>query len=92
MRFSLILVVLLAATGAHAGGVDMSTQTCQDWLDADDDVQDLMIAWLRGYIAGRSTSTVYDASRARADKQLLKAYCQAHPQNGVISAASQWGR
>jgi hypothetical protein len=92
MKYSLILLAVLAATAARAGGVDMSTQTCQDWLDADDDVQDLMTAWLRGYIAGRSTSTVYDASRERADRQLLKAYCQTHLQNGVISAASQWGR
>jgi hypothetical protein len=92
MKYSLILVALLAATSARAGGVDMSTQTCQDWLDADDDVQDLMAAWLRGFIAGRSTSTMYDAGRERADKQSMKAYCQSHPQNGVISAASLWGK
>jgi hypothetical protein len=51
-----------------------------------------MVAWLRGYLAGRSTSTVYDASHTRADAQLMRGYCQQHQDISVISAASQWGR
>jgi hypothetical protein len=91
MRLALILLALLAAVPARAG-VDMSTQTCRDWLDADEDAQEQMVAWLRGYLAGRSTSTVYDASHTRADAQLMRGYCQQHQDISVISAASQWGR
>jgi len=92
MRSTLILLAVLAAWPAHAGGADMSTQTCRDWLDVDDDTQDQMVAWLRGYQAGRSTSTIYDVRNARADKQFMRAYCQQHQDIGVISAASQWAR
>jgi hypothetical protein len=92
MRSALIVLLALAALPARAAGVDMSTQTCHDWLDAEQDVQDQMVAWLRGYQSGRSTSTVYDPGRARADAQMLRGFCQGHLDIGVISASSQWGR
>ncbi len=91
MRYSLIALVLIAAP-ARAASVDMGTMTCQDWIDAEDSAQDLMVAWLRGYIAGHSTSTLFDVSRELADAQALRAYCQGHPQTGVVSAMSQLGK
>jgi hypothetical protein len=92
MRYALIVALALAALPARAAAIEMSTQTCRDWLDAEQDVQDQMVAWLRGYLAGRSTSTIYDAGRSRADAQSLRGFCQGHLDIGVISAASQWGR
>ena len=70
----------------------MGTQSCQDWLDADDDQQDEMVAWLRGYLAGRATATTYNIGGARVDMAQLKAYCQSHKTDSVISAAGQWKR
>jgi hypothetical protein len=92
MKWSLIVLFTLAALPARAVGVDMNTQTCRDWLDADEDTQEQIIAWLRGYLAGRSSFTVYDAAHGRADAQRLRGYCQGHLDIGVISAASQLGR
>lgn len=86
---SLIFFALLTASAARAAPLDMSTQTCQDWLDADDDQQDQMVAWLHGYVSGHSGSTLYDLD-GRADEAKLKGYCQGHPTIGVISAAAQW--
>lgn len=91
MRFSLVFIALLAASAARAGPIDMSTQTCQDWLDADDDQQGQMVAWLHGYVSGHSGLTLYELD-GRADEARLKAYCQGHPTIGVISAAGQWKR
>ena len=88
-RSWLIALVLLAAP-ARAASVDMSTQTCQDWLDAGEDEQDMMVAWLRGYLAGKSTATLYNTSGARMDATALRGYCQGHSDAGLISAASQW--
>ena len=51
-----------------------------------------MVAWLRGYLAGRSSFTLYDTAHGRADAQLLKRYCQGHLAIGVVSAAGQLGR
>ncbi len=89
MRLALILLALLAAASARAAPLDMGTQTCQDWLDADDDEQDRMVAWLHGYLGGRANSTVYDVD-GRTDATILKAYCQGHRTIGLISAAAQW--
>ena len=94
MKACLLTLALFAALGspARAAPQDMSTLICQDWLDAGEEEQDQMIAWLRGYQSGRSTSTLYDSARARADATTLKRYCQSHLTVGVISAAGQWKR
>ena len=89
MKFALIFIGLLAASAARAAPQDMSTLTCQDWIDADDDQQDQMIAWLHGYVSGHSGSTLYDLD-AHADAVKLRTYCQNHSTIGVISAAEQW--
>ncbi len=84
------LLVLLALTfPARAAQVDMNIQTCQDWIDAGEDERDLMTAWLRGYVAGRASSGLYDLSATRADSARLKGYCQQHLINGLLSAAGQ---
>ncbi len=69
----------------------MNARTCQDWLDADDDEQEQTIAWLRGYLSGKSGTSLYDFVGARVDATALKRYCQGHLTIGVISAAGQWG-
>jgi acid stress chaperone HdeB len=76
----------LAALPARAGPVDMATLTCQDWIDSSDDEQDQMIAWLRGYLAGRSSATLYDTGASRLDHDRLMVACRRNPSIGVISA------
>jgi hypothetical protein len=92
MKYACVLIALAVLAPARAAALDMATQTCQDWLDSDDDQQDEMTAWLRGFIAGRATSTLYEPRAARSDIALLKVYCQSHKEDGLISAASQWKR
>ena len=89
------LIFLLSAAFAASGRAapqDMNTQTCQDWLDAGEDEQDQMVAWLRGYLAGRSTGALFDLARVRADATSLKRFCQGRLTAGLISAAAAWGR
>ena len=89
MKLFSLLIALFVASAARATPLDMGTQSCQDWLDADDDVRDQMVAWLHGYVAGHAGSTLYDLD-FRADEATLKAYCQSHPTIGFVSAAGQW--
>ena len=86
------LALLALAAPARAAPQDMNTQTCQDWLDAGEDEQEQMVAWLRGYTAGRSTGALFDVTRIRADATALKRFCQSHTAVGLVSAAAQWGR
>lgn len=89
MKRLCLLALLALAAPAHAGEVDMNTQTCQDWLDAGEDEQDMMAAWLHGYAAGRTSSGLYNVNGARADSARLKAYCQKHLDNGLLTASGQ---
>lgn len=75
---------------ARAAPVDMSTQTCQDWLNSDDDEQEQAVAWLRGYLSSKSGSNLYDFAAPLTDGTTLKRYCQNHLTDGVISAAGKW--
>lgn len=81
--------IFLGGAARADPGVDMATLTCQDWIDATDDEQDLMVAWLRGYLSGRSSSTLYNTNAALADRTALVGYCQRNRAIGVISAMSQ---
>lgn len=92
MKTWLLALALFAVLAPHASAasVDMGTLACQDWLDAGEEEQDQMVAWLRGYQSGRSTSSLYDPASARADAAVLKRFCQTHLTVGVVSAAGQW--
>jgi hypothetical protein len=92
MKSSLAIAALflILAAPARAASVDMNSRTCQDWLDSDDDEQEQTIAWLRGYLSGKSGASLYDFAGSRTDATALKRYCQNHLTVGVISAASQW--
>ncbi len=91
-KFGLAALLALVALPARAVPIDMATLTCQDWIDASDDEQDQMIAWLRGYLAGRSTTTLYDTTAARGDRDRLMVACRRAPTLGVISVMSQAAR
>jgi len=92
-RIALIcLIAAASAPAARAAQQDMNTTTCQDWLDAGEDEQEQMAAWLRGYLAGRSTGALFDLSRVRADAASLKKFCQGHLTVGLTGAATAFGR
>jgi len=86
------LIAAACAPAARAAPLDMNTTTCQDWLDAGEDEQEQMAAWLRGYLAGHSTGAMFDLSRVRADAAGLKRFCQGHLTVGLTGAAAAWGR
>lgn len=71
---------------------DMATFTCQDWLDASDDERDSMLVWLRGYLGGRSGTSLYNPEGVRFDAARMETYCRAHLAIGVISAMGQLPR
>jgi hypothetical protein len=68
---------------------DMATFSCQDWLDASDDERDLMLVWLRGYLGGRSGTSLYDPDATRMDRTKMEIYCRAHLTIGMVSAMGQ---
>ena len=81
--------VLLSKPAIAAPALDMGTTTCQDWIDASDDEQDLMIAWLRGYASGRNSAALYNPANARIDRAAFMAYCRQNVTIGLLSAGAK---
>ena len=91
---ALLLIGLSSASMSFAparadSSYDMATFSCQDWLDASDDERDLMLVWLRGYLGGRSGTSLYDPDANRIDRTKMEIYCRAHLAIGVVSAMGQ---
>ena len=91
---ALLLIGLALASTPFASAradstYDMATFSCQDWLDASDDERDLMLVWLRGYLGGRSGSSLYDPEATRMDRTNMEIYCRGHLTIGVVSAMAQ---
>ncbi len=89
IRLCAILLILAALPARAAPALDMATFTCDDWLDATEDDQDMMLVWLRGYLAGRSGASLYNADALRADRAAMMGFCRAHGSMGLVSAISQ---
>ncbi len=87
---SALCIAALAPTVARAqSSFDLATFSCQDWLDASDDEQDMMLVWLRGYAGGRTGSTLYNPNAPRFDRGRMQVYCRSHPTVGLVSAIGQ---
>ncbi len=82
------LVLLMGGAARADPAMDMSTTTCQDWLDASYDDQELMVSWLRGYGAAKGSSTLFNVDKVRSDLNSLSVYCHGHLTAGVIDAMS----
>ena len=91
---ALLLIGLSSASMSFAparadSSYDMATFSCQDWLDASDDERDLMLVWLRGYLGGRSGTSLYNPDATRTDRTKMEIYCRTHLAIGVVSAMGQ---
>ncbi len=93
LKFAVTTALMLASLGSAPARADstydMATFACQDWLDASDDEQDLMLVWLRGYAGGRAGTSLYNPDAIRVDRGRMQTYCRGHLTVGVISAITQ---
>jgi len=72
---------------AKAGEIDLSTWTCKQFQSADEDQVALILAWLDGYYRGEDDPPVINLDQLGANAKKLGAYCAAHPDTKLITAA-----
>ena len=89
MLIGLALAPMSIGRARANSSYDMATFSCQDWLDASDDERDLMLVWLRGYLGGRSGTSLYNPDATRLDRTKMEIYCRGHLTIGVVSAMGQ---
>jgi acid stress chaperone HdeB len=84
---ALMGAVLVWSGSATANEIDLSTWTCKQFQSANKDEVTLVLAWLDGYYRAEDDPPVIDADQLGANAKKLGAYCAAHPDTKLITAA-----
>jgi acid stress chaperone HdeB len=87
-----VLAAVLAAVvawdvPAKANEIDLSTWTCKQFQSASKDEITLILAWFDGYYRAEDDPAVVDTDQLSANAKKLSAYCAAHPDTKLITAA-----
>ncbi|MGP8233047.1 MAG: HdeA/HdeB family chaperone [Methylovirgula sp.] len=85
----LLAVIWLGAglSGARASTIDLNTESCQDFLNADQAEVATTLAWLDGYYQDTDAPPVIDFDALKTNAAKLKAFCAAYPERTVGAAA-----
>jgi acid stress chaperone HdeB len=79
--------VLAWSAPANASELNLSTWTCKQFQSASKDEVSLILAWLDGYYRDEDDPPVIDTNQLAANAKKLGAYCTAHPDTKLITAA-----
>jgi acid stress chaperone HdeB len=83
----LAAVTAAASAPAKANEIDLSAWTCKQFQSANRDEITLILAWLDGYYRAEDDPLVIDTDQLGANAKKLGAYCAAHPDSKLITAA-----
>ncbi len=84
---AVMAAVLAWSASAKANEIDLSTWTCKQFQSASKDEITLILAWLDGYYRAEDDPPVVDTDQLGANAKKLGAYCAAHPDTKLITAA-----
>jgi acid stress chaperone HdeB len=86
---ALVSALLASGTPAQATTIDLSTWTCAKFQAADKDDIGIILAWMDGYYRDEDDPPVIDTDKFVANAKKLGAYCAAHPDIGIVTAADE---
>jgi acid stress chaperone HdeB len=84
---AIVSSVLFWGMPAKANQIDLSTWTCKQFQSAGKDEVTLILAWLDGYYRAEDDPPIIDTDQMIANAKKLDAYCSAHPDAKLITAA-----
>jgi acid stress chaperone HdeB len=73
---SMLLIAVSALPAKAQVIVDMSLITCQQYLDAPPDRQNLIAWWMRGYFSAAKNFSVIDFRYVDYNTKVVTAYCK----------------
>ena len=85
----LTAAALVAAAPAHAQKVDLSTITCKQFLEMNQQSISLILMWMTGYYSDQDANAVVDFDKMKEDATKLGTYCKENPTAGLITAAEE---
>ena len=77
----------LAAVNATT--VDMTELTCKQFSAYDKDNAGTIMMWLEGYYTEEDDDAVIDFGKMASDMTKLLVYCEAHPDDDIITASDE---
>lgn len=90
MRYAAILLAAAClASPAMAEKIDLSTQTCQQFVSSSKDDIMMTLTWLDAYYRDEDSPPVIDTEKFMANAKKLGEYCGANPTVGLITAADK---
>lgn len=86
---SLVVAACCFAWPAAAEKIDLSAQTCQQFINSGKDNIMMTLTWLDAYYRDEDDPPVIDTDKFVANSQKLGEYCAANPTIGLITAADK---
>ena len=87
LRFASMLVAALVATPSMAGDMDVSKIKCKEFIGGSKDEIGTILTWLEGYYTKENDPPIMYADKTVKDAKNLSAYCNAHREDDLITAA-----
>ena len=87
--FAIVLggALLASLPAAADGDVDFASIKCKDFLATDSSKISLILFWLEGYFTKEDDPPILHQDKMVEDAKKLGAYCAAHGEDGLITAA-----
>lgn len=90
MRNLVVALALLAGIGpATAQQWDLSTMSCQQFLQADKSTITIILTWLDAYYKDDDAPPIIDIDKFTKNAEKLGAFCATKPNLGLITAADE---
>jgi acid stress chaperone HdeB len=80
---------LLCGDPARAEMIDFSKITCKQFFDTHKGDVSFILAWLDGYSREENDPPIFDTNEFAAAAKKFSAYCAAHPDAGLMTAADE---
>jgi acid stress chaperone HdeB len=77
----------LSSVPAHAAVIDLSTMTCQQFVESGDDTIKMVLTWMDGWYKGDSDEAIIDADVFVENAKKFGVYCRKNPTISIVNAA-----
>jgi acid stress chaperone HdeB len=82
-------LAVLSAAPAQATVLDLSTMTCQQFIESDKDTIAMVLTWMDGWYKGDEDSAIIDTEVFVTNAKKFGGYCAANPTISIVNAAEE---
>ena len=84
-----VAALTLSSVPANAVVLDLSTMTCKQFVEGDDDTIKMVLSWMDGWYKGDSDEAIIDTDVFVANAKKFGTFCAANPNISIVNAAEK---